>query len=52
MLHAFMKYNQTFEVLWASRYMQLKYSKDIKAVFPNFEPERHHLMSFWVRRKD
>lgn len=51
LVHAFMKFNSDFEVLWASRYMHLSQPARLKAVFPYFDPETHQIMSFWIRRK-
>ena len=51
LLWAFLLFNDTFEVIWASRYMHLKDSGAIKRVFPYFAPEHHHITSFWIRRK-
>ena len=54
LLQAFLLFNHSFEVIWASRYMHLKNEKDIKAVFPFFEPGpgKHRITSFWIRRKE
>lgn len=52
LVHAFLKFNREFEVLWGSRYMHLRHPEAIKAVFPYFEPEKHHITSLWVRRKE
>lgn len=51
LLWAFLLFNNAFEVIWASRYMHLRDSAAIQAVFPYFEPEQHHMTSFWIRRK-
>lgn len=51
LLWAFLLFNDTFEIIWASRYMHLRDSGSIKAVFPYFEPEQHHITSFWIRRR-
>lgn len=51
LVHAFMKFNSEFEVLWASRYMHLSHSARLQSVFPYFDPENHQIMSFWIRRK-
>ena len=52
LVHAFLMFNREFEILWGSRYMHLSHSKEIKAVFPYFEPEKHHITSLWIRRKE
>lgn len=51
LLQAFMQFNNDFEVIWASRYMHINYCLDISKVFSYFLPEKHHIMSFWIRRK-
>lgn len=51
LLHAFLKFNSEFEIIWASRYMHLNQPKGISAVFPEFKPSGHRITSFWVRRK-
>lgn len=50
MLHAFMLFNDTFKIIWASRYMQLNHSDDMKQYFRYFQPEKHRCTSFWVQR--
>lgn len=52
LLQAFLAFNRDFDILWASRYMHLKNAPGIKAIFPYFEPDKHHIMSFWLRRKN
>lgn len=51
LLHAFLQFNDHFEVLWASRYMHLRDAAAINAVFPYFQPASDRITSFWVRRK-
>jgi len=51
LLHAFLKFNNAFEIIWASRYMHLKYPNEIKSVFPTFQPDQHRITSFWIIRK-
>lgn len=51
MVHAFLKFNSEFEVLWGSRYMHLKDATAIKSTFPFFQPGQHHISSLWVRRR-
>lgn len=51
LVHAFMKFNSDFEVLWASRYMHLSQPARLQTVFPYFDPKTHQIMSFWIRRK-
>jgi len=51
LLWAFLLFNNEFEVIWASRYMHLKDSSSIMAVFPYFMPGQHRITSFWIRRR-
>lgn len=50
MLHAFMLFNDTYKVLWASRYMQLNHADVMKQQMPFFQPEKHRCTSFWIQR--
>lgn len=50
LLHAFLKFNNEFEILWASHFMQLSYPDEISEVFPNYRPNEHRITSFWIRR--
>ena len=52
LVHAFMLYNESFEVVWGSRYIQMycpglisKYYNDIDLINPN-----EQLSSFWIKR--
>jgi predicted O-methyltransferase YrrM len=51
LLHAFLKFNNEFEIIWGSRYMHLKDATAISGSFPFFDPVDHHITSFWIRRK-
>jgi len=48
-LHAFLLFNSSFEVRWASHYMFLKHYDHLQAQFPYLTPQ-HRLSSFWVER--
>jgi hypothetical protein len=50
LLWAFLLFNTEFEVLWASRYMQLRDPQTLASVFPAYRPD-HRITSFWMRRK-
>lgn len=52
MLHAFMLFNDAFQVVWAARYMQVKHADEMRRCFPFFAPEdvAQQLSSFWVTR--
>lgn len=50
LLHAFMLFNDSFKILWASHYLQLFHPKELREALPFFEPDRHHLTSFWVTK--
>ncbi|OGW47559.1 MAG: hypothetical protein A2Y66_03150 [Nitrospirae bacterium RBG_13_41_22] len=49
-LHAFLLFNDTFKIIWGSRYMQLNHSDEMKQHFCYFQPEKHRCTSFWVQR--
>lgn len=49
MLHAFLAFNASFSVRWASRYMQLHHGSLLKQHFP-YVRDDHRLTSFWVER--
>lgn len=52
MVHAFMLHNKCFEIVWAARYMQLKYPNELSSRMQYFQPENENqqLSSFWIRR--
>ncbi|MDP9200442.1 MAG: class I SAM-dependent methyltransferase [Gemmatimonadota bacterium] len=51
-VHAFMLYNKSFRIIWASRYMQLYDAARLARMFPYFKPEDpdQQLSSFWIER--
>jgi len=49
MVHAFMLFNESFKIIWASRYMQLNHFAKLRDHFPYLN-NNHHLMSFWIQR--
>jgi len=50
MLHAFMLFNDSYKIQWASHYMQLNYEKEIQKEFSYFQPQMHLCTSFWVQK--
>jgi hypothetical protein len=50
LLHAFMLFNDAYEIIWASRYMQLNYSHLLKEQFSYFDPAKHRCTSFWIKK--
>lgn len=50
LLHAFMLFNDTYQVCWASRYMQLSHSDTMKQIMPFFLPKNQRCTSFWVQK--
>ena len=52
MVHAFMLYNKSFKISWASRYMQLHEAARLEAAFPYFSPKDpdQQMSSFWIER--
>lgn len=49
MLHAFLLFNESFKVIWASRYMQLNHFDDLSNEFKYLNRD-HRLTSFWIER--
>lgn len=52
MVHAFMLFNRSFKVRWASRYVQLNYPHELRATFSyfNLNDPYQQLSSFWIER--
>jgi len=50
MLHAFLLFNDSFRVIWASRYMQIYHSEKMVAQFPWFDASKHRCTSFWIQK--
>jgi hypothetical protein len=50
LLHAFMLFNDTFKIMWASRYMQLNNRLLLKNKFSFFDPDKHRCTSFWIKK--
>ncbi|MGA3207390.1 MAG: class I SAM-dependent methyltransferase [Syntrophales bacterium] len=50
LVNAFMLFNNTFQIIWASRYMQLNHSELMTDTFPYFKPDRHRCTSFWIEK--
>ena len=52
MVHAFMLHNKCFRAIWASKYMQLNYSDQLRNTFAYFNPEDpgQQLSSLWIER--
>jgi hypothetical protein len=49
LLHAFLIYNNCFEVLWGGSYMHIKYPEKLREVFPI--TSKVSPGSFWIRKK-
>lgn len=50
LLHAFLIYNDCFEVLWGAQYMHLNYPEKLKFLFPYYNHEKESPKSFWIRK--
>lgn len=50
LLHAFLAFNDSFEVLWASNYTSLKYPHKLEAAFDSYKRRKRGGTSFWMRR--
>jgi len=54
LLHAFLLYNNEFEIIWSSHLMHLLYGDVLKDIFPKYPDERYPDItpsSFWIRKK-
>lgn len=49
MVHSFMLFNESFRIVWASKFLRLNYFGELKTAFPYLR-EDHHLTSFWIER--
>ncbi len=50
LLQAFLAFNDSFEVLWAGNYMNLKHPEPLKRAFPTYVEGITKPGSFWVRK--
>jgi hypothetical protein len=52
LLHAFMLFNKSFNVIWGSRYMQVNHAIELRETFSYFDPADpdQQLSSFWIER--
>jgi predicted O-methyltransferase YrrM len=50
-LHAFLLFNEEFEILWAGSHMHLKFPKLLENSFKSYSKEKSWPGSFWIRRK-
>lgn len=50
LLHAFLLFNNSYKIIWASRYMQINNSLLLKKQFPYFDPDKHRCTSFWIEK--
>jgi len=51
LLQAFLAFNNSFEVLWAGRYLHLKYPHKLEKAFSSYNRMEEKPGSFWIRRK-
>lgn len=49
MLHAFLLFNESFQVIWGSKYMHINHNNKLIQQFPYFQP-KHRITSFWIER--
>ncbi|MGZ4881164.1 MAG: class I SAM-dependent methyltransferase [Halobacteriota archaeon] len=52
LLQAFLAFNNSFEVLWAGRYMHLRHPAELEEAFSSYQPSAYWPSSFWVRKID
>lgn len=50
LLQAFMQFNYSFEILWASSFMHLRNPTQLSAAFTSYDPETVWPGSFWIRK--
>lgn len=50
LLHAFMSFNDSFEVLWAGSYMHLRHPTELEKAFSSYDSSQHWPGSFWIRK--
>ncbi len=52
MVHSFMLFNNSYRVIWASRYMQINHPDELKRRFSYFNPEdeNQQITSLWIER--
>lgn len=50
LLQSFLSFNDSFEVLWAGRYMLCKYPDKLKTAFNSFVRGKSWPCSFWMRK--
>ena len=51
LLQSFLAFNDTFKVLWAAKYMQLKYSDKLENVFYSFKKDKAEMNGFDSNKK-
>lgn len=52
LLQAFLSFSNMFEILWCSSYMHCKYDqRELRKVFPHYDPKKHFPGSIWIRKK-
>ena len=52
LLQGFLAFNNAFEILWCGSYMHCKYNqKELKKVFPHYNPKINFPGSLWIRKK-
>ena len=48
--HAFLSFNDSFEVLWAGSYMHLNHPADLERAFSSYSSDKYWPASFWIRK--
>jgi hypothetical protein len=49
-LHAFLMFNNAFQVRWCSSYMHHLHSNELAHVIPSYDSKKHTPSSFWMQR--
>jgi hypothetical protein len=50
LLQAFLQFNETFEIVWASHYMHRTYPELCKAAMKYYEPGLPYVSGFWIKK--
>jgi predicted O-methyltransferase YrrM len=50
LLHAFLAFNNSFEILWAGRYLHSKYPEKLETAFNSYDRKKIGPVSFWIRK--
>ena len=49
-IQAFLEFNSTFKIVWASSYMSLRHPDELRTAFSSFDPDGPRPASLWLQR--